>query len=329
MDNIKISVIIPVYNTEKYLEKCLESVINQNFKEIEIIIINDHSIDNSLNIIEKYMKIDKRIVLINKKENEGLLAVRKLGIKNAKGKYISFIDSDDWVEQNYFSDMYEIASKKNADVVISDFYTNFINGVQSYNIDQKDEKEEILNTNAIKNIFNGNARGILCNKLIRKEVLKNNIFFYEDVSLGEDGIMMIQTLYYSKKILKNNKAYYHYMQNPNSITNKKLSMAKMSDMYKYLNIIEKFLHYNKINLDLEFKRFKIDRLNFVMFNSELNFNNMEYKKIVKDYLEFLKSIKVTDISGKRFKVFCPLLKIFNNNLAFILIYKLNKISKFS
>ena len=98
MKKIQISVIIPVYNTEKYLERCINSVVSQNFRDIEIIIINDCSEDNSLKIIDKYKNKDKRIKIINKIKNEGLSAARNSGIEIATGEYILHIDSDDWIE---------------------------------------------------------------------------------------------------------------------------------------------------------------------------------------------------------------------------------------
>ena len=137
MDNVKISVIVPVYNTGKYLKRCLESIIDQNFEEMEIIIVNDCSTDNSLEIINYYMKQDNRIILINKEKNEGISVVRNSAIKIAKGKYIFQIDSDDWVEQNYFRDMYDKAIEEKADIVISDFYKDFDNDQIFYMINCK------------------------------------------------------------------------------------------------------------------------------------------------------------------------------------------------
>lgn len=114
---IKVSVIIPVYNTENYLEKCLDSVINQKLKDIEIICINDGSTDNSLKILEKYAEKDDRIVLINKK-NTGIGASRNIGMKYATGEYIAFLDSDDWLNDNIYDFLYNSAELYNSDVVM-------------------------------------------------------------------------------------------------------------------------------------------------------------------------------------------------------------------
>ena len=107
---IRVSVIVPVYNVDKYLRKCLDSLVNQTLKEIEIIVINDGSTDESEKILQEYKKKDKRIIVI-KQKNKGLSATRNVGIKNAKGKYVTFIDSDDWIEKDTFKKVKEQMDK--------------------------------------------------------------------------------------------------------------------------------------------------------------------------------------------------------------------------
>lgn len=122
MSEIKVSVIIPVYNVEKYIEQCIESVVNQTLEDIEIIIVNDGTKDNSMKKIEKYL-LDSRIRVINK-ENGGLSSARNVGLKIAKGEYVSFIDSDDFIELTMLEELYNNSEK--ADIVFSDiiFYDN-------------------------------------------------------------------------------------------------------------------------------------------------------------------------------------------------------------
>ena len=113
----KVSVIIPVYNTERYLHECLDSVINQTMKEIEIICINDGSTDNSLKILKEYALQDKRIHVINRKTNCGAPGlIKNIGIEHATGEYIGFLDSDDWIDNNYFKELYNIATYNAADI---------------------------------------------------------------------------------------------------------------------------------------------------------------------------------------------------------------------
>ena len=117
IDKVKISVIVPVYNVEKYLSKCLESVLNQTFKDFELIIVNDGSTDNSQGIIDKYSSIDSRVISLLKK-NGGQGSARNYGLQYANGEFITFIDSDDWVELTMFEEMYNFAIKNNSDVVV-------------------------------------------------------------------------------------------------------------------------------------------------------------------------------------------------------------------
>ena len=115
MSNYAVSIVVPVYNAEKYLPKCIDSILNQTFKNFELILVNDGSKDNSLIICEDYKVSDRRIKVINKK-NEGVSIARNIGINSAKGKYIMFIDSDDWIESNMVEKMYDAI--QNSDIAI-------------------------------------------------------------------------------------------------------------------------------------------------------------------------------------------------------------------
>ena len=127
MQEVKVSIIIPVYNTEKFLERCLNSVLNQTLRDIEIIVVNDGSKDNSLEIIKRFIQIDDRIILIDK-ENEGLTKTRNRGLEIASGKYIYNLDSDDYLEEDtMFEELYNKCEKDNLDMVVFDYYNDFGN----------------------------------------------------------------------------------------------------------------------------------------------------------------------------------------------------------
>jgi glycosyltransferase involved in cell wall biosynthesis len=119
MNKSKVSIIIPVYNTEKYLKECLDSIINQTIKEIEIICINDNSTDKSLEILKKYASNDKRIKIINKTKNNGAAAARNTGLEYATGEYVGFVDSDDWISLNMYEKLYDNAKIHDSDIVMS------------------------------------------------------------------------------------------------------------------------------------------------------------------------------------------------------------------
>ena len=119
----KISVIVPIYNSEKFLNKCLDSIVNQTLREIEIILINDGSVDSSYQICERYAEYDKRIILINQ-ENKGVSSARNAGIEKASGEYLGFVDSDDYIEAEMYSKLYNSAKRYDADLVNCDAIRN-------------------------------------------------------------------------------------------------------------------------------------------------------------------------------------------------------------
>ena len=208
----KISVIVPIYNRENYLEKCLQSIISQDFIDIEIICVNDGSVDKSLNVLEKYRKKDERIIILNQK-NKGVSSARNNGIKKAKGKYILCIDSDDWIEQGYFREIYNRAERDNLDITISDIIFDYNNKNLKIIQDLKISDQEVMDSfKYIKKLFTENFLAYNWNKLIKREILiNNNIFYNENMKLFEDADLLLRVIKFSRKIGKLNKAYYHYI----------------------------------------------------------------------------------------------------------------------
>ncbi|MDD5020567.1 MAG: glycosyltransferase family 2 protein [Endomicrobiaceae bacterium] len=204
-----ISIIIPVYNAEPYLKQCLDSVISQTFKNIEIIIINDYSTDNSSQIIETYKKTDNRIISIHLKKNAGAGSARNEGLKIATGKYIVFIDSDDWVTPDYIEVLYNNIEKYNCDMISANFY---IYDNKTGYIQQAENSKDLYNTNF--NSLEKKRYFLLLNnnyiwiRIYNKDFLKkNNIYFklnkLEDslflweIALSSDNFMFIdETIYY-------------------------------------------------------------------------------------------------------------------------------------
>ena len=154
---VKVSVIVPIYNTEIYLKECLNSVINQTLKDIEIICINDGSTDNSLKILEYFAKIDKRVTIFSQK-NKGQGSARNLGLKHAKGEYICFVDSDDVLKPNELEDTYNISSKKSLDFLIFKLFTYNEETGEEYS----EKGYEMQDIKSFKNkVFNYNDLGSL------------------------------------------------------------------------------------------------------------------------------------------------------------------------
>ncbi len=220
----KISIIIPAYNVEKYIGECLLSIIKQTFKELEIIIINDGSTDRTEEIIKLFKK-DKRIVIINQK-NKKQGGARNTGLKIAKGEYIGFIDSDDWIEHNYYEELYKAILKYNADIAV----TNILKHKKNYNkylvkykknIIKEDIQEKInLCKDKKQNFFS------CWNKLYKKEILINNKIEFPEYRIYEDVIFAIKTLFYSKRIIAVPNTTYHYIEQKNSTINSKSNIKQ-------------------------------------------------------------------------------------------------------
>lgn len=198
---IKVSVIVPVYNTEKYLKKCLDSLVNQTLDDIEIIVINDCSPDNAKKILSEYEKKYKNIKVIHNKTNKGIGYNRNSGIEKASGKYIAFVDSDDYVDITMYEKMYNKAEKENLDLVLCNFYKN---------LEKQDGSLEALVPEFIipnfKNTTLKDYPDLLLkvnlapwNKLYRKNLFTVDVRFPENLKY-EDAIVVIKTMARAKKI---------------------------------------------------------------------------------------------------------------------------------
>lgn len=220
----KLSVILPVYNVEKYLPRCLDSLLNQTLKDLEIICVNDGSTDNSLNVLNEYASKDNRLVIINQKNN-GPGNARNSGLDIAKGEYIGFVDPDDWVEINAFEELYETAKKFDAKVLLFNFkavsdintvchsQTDYFKEKLGYDLDETHYFTRFtLKEHFIDKIWSG-----IWDKIYSREFLqKFNIRFPESYS-GEDWMFNLKVYYYSDKIYYLNKYLYYYYQRRTSL----------------------------------------------------------------------------------------------------------------
>lgn len=270
----KISIIVPVYNTEKFLEKCLNSLINQTLKDIEIICINDGSTDNSLQILKKFANKDKRIQIINQ-TNSGPSIARNIGIKKAKGEYIGFVDSDDWVDSNFFEQLYVKVKKNNADIGVAG-----IKRVRSYKWKYhiKLDKEKVINEiNEKFQICDVPDKCYPVNKIYKlAELQKLNINFEPNVYF-EDRLFTAQVLINLKTLVTVPNTYYNYWTNPNSIV--KTKSKKKSEDSKYTKEkLMKYLKENNVNLDHYFS--KIKKFKFL----GLTFLKIKYYKYKKEFI---------------------------------------------
>lgn len=214
----KVSVIVPVYNVEKYLKRCLDSLINQTLSDIDIICINDGSKDSSLQILEQYAQKDSRIVIYNQ-ENSGLSVARNTGLEHASGEYIGFVDSDDWVDLDFYEKLYNSAKNNNADIAVADFIREHPNKKPKR---LKLKEEKIYTTPEDKfMICKVHREGCVWNKIYRTEFIKSINLKFVPKMYYEDRDFTIRSLYFSKKLVTTPNTYYRYFVNPKSIVNKK------------------------------------------------------------------------------------------------------------
>ncbi|MCC8052232.1 MAG: glycosyltransferase [Clostridiales bacterium] len=222
-----ISVIIPVYNVEKYLRKCLDSVVNQTYRNLEIIIVDDGSPDNCGSICDEYAEKDNRIQVIHK-ANEGLSAARNDALKRVKGDWISFVDSDDWCELNMYEKAIEAARKEDVDILIYNLFRNFENKevvIKAFSREFVTNDRKLISEMQLSALNKGYtpyggkwSQGYPWDKLFKASlVLQNGLIFDTKVKANEDVIFDLHAFQFAKKISYIDEELYHYRANPNSI----------------------------------------------------------------------------------------------------------------
>lgn len=222
MRNIKISVIVPVYNVEKYISECIESLINQTFKDIEIILINDGSTDRTGEICRKYSEDDNRILLIDK-ENEGLSIARNTGLSMAKGEYIAFVDSDDFIDHNMLEIMYDKAIETKADIIKCN--ARILRGPSKHNrlketevysklLEKVDFIEEIVK----KDIVIGNNSMVAWGNLYKKDIIESNKLKFVKIIGLEDYLFNMQYFKYVERYCLISNRLYNYRVLNNSLS---------------------------------------------------------------------------------------------------------------
>ena len=299
MNEIQVSVIIPIYNVEKYLKQCLNSIINQTLKDIEIICVNDCSTDKSLHILEEFALKDNRIKIIDLKQNKGVSNARNIGLELAKGEYIYLIDSDDWIDNNYLEIMVNKIKECNSNILIN---TNFIHEYKDkklyskFNFIEKDF--DIINSKIVQRFF----PPVIWTRLYKRSYIELYKLRFPQVKCAEDiyftyACDLIQKYSYIFK-----GPYHHYFQHESSARHKKERGYYHFENFK---LLYDFLIKQKVNLD-DIKLFFIESLiidskekfNFIknylseieqVFNRNINIYNIQERflvKIIKESTDF-------------------------------------------
>ena len=261
----KVSIIVPVYNVEKYLERCLDSLINQSFYDIEILAINDGSTDRSLEILKRYESRDNRIKIIDN-PNVGVSETRNIGIMESKGEFIVFVDSDDWIDKDMIENMYKFMINEKPDMVICTYTREFEDHSKErkFNLPQINiyENEQVKNDlfrklvgplgSELSNPEYLDALGTVWGKMYKANILKENFLKFIDlneIGTGEDILFNIYVFnYINKAILLNTPMYHYWRGNEESITSKYIP-GFIEKRKKYFNYMKDFINENKLGED--------------------------------------------------------------------------------
>lgn len=252
MSDELVSIVVPVYNVEKYVRRCLESISKQTYSEIEVIIINDGSTDNSENIIKDFL-FDKRFKYIVQK-NSGLGSARNKGIENSKGKYICFIDSDDWISADYVSKMVDILRNEQSDISICNMCYIFSNGKLKRRIPKIKKREIIDSRNALIELFLGKKFKFHAqNKMYKKELFINNNILFAEGKIYEDVSTTYKLINSANKIsLLPDNLYFYLQARQGSIMNNSINEKRFDDMYSALDEIYEYCINNELDLTEEY-----------------------------------------------------------------------------
>lgn len=262
---MKVSVIIPVYNTSKYITKNLDSLISQTLDDMEFIYVDDGSSDNSADIIKSYMKKDKRIKLFLK-ENGGVASARNYGLIQAKGEYITFLDSDDYVASNMYEKLYTRAIKDDLDIVICNYYFDYGNRIVANKNNITDKDEKIILANEYVTLTPS-----VWNKIIKKSYLDKIKFSFPEGRIYEDLVAVPLLGLYNPKVVYLNEELYYYVQSDNSIMRNDEYKSKYEDIFE---AIKEIYEYSK---DSEYKNeFEYLITYHFLYLASLNF--YKYKK---------------------------------------------------
>lgn len=305
MDNIKVSIIVPVYNVEKYLQSCMDSLVNQTLEDIEIICVNDGSTDNSLEILESYAKKDSRIKVFTI-ENSGNSIARNYGIKIAKGKYVGFVDSDDYINETMFEKLYNSCEQNDLDLAIckislfDDKTGEVNNNLSYYNLSIfKGFDKEVFSADDTTS-FTCNIVVNAYNKLYRRSLLEDNSIEFPPHLIFEDEVFFIKTYLHAKRIsVVNEFLYYYRLNREGSITYLEKENDYVDMVYIYQKEREIFKEVNKYS---EYKILLANRMLFLIL-ARFTQTSPAYKK---HFYEVLKQDLIEVMADEEIK----------NNLSF-------------
>ncbi len=318
MEKEKISIVIPAYNVEKYIEHCLESVIHQTYKNLQIILVDDGATDKTSEICDRYAKIDNRIEVIHK-PNGGLADARNKGLERVNGEYIAFLDSDDYIYPTFYEELYDLLKKYEADIAECDFLRIDIDNkekseqlISEENAKRKIEEEVTNNIEALKLLY-----GIKLEPYVKKVVVWNKLYkreIYEKIrfplgKLHEDEYTTYKALFNANKIISTNRVLHGYMQTKNSIMRQEIKQKRIDDtLDAYVQVVEFFKKQNLPELEMKARRRSLENCIELVgkiiqgngTNAKMQVEEISnvYKKNGKQYIECLKNSEIDENENK-------------------------------
>jgi len=319
--NPKLSIIVPIYKVEKYLPKCIDSILSQTFTDFELILVNDGSPDNCGRICDEYAKKDRRVIVVHK-ENGGLSSARNAGIKLSQGKYIGFVDSDDYIDEKMYEILYNNAELHSSDVVVCDYKK--INVNDTYDKNRHNNELNISHYTNIEALYQlypqklepdmaNKGRdvkwNIICNKLFKRGIFEKLIF--KEGRIHEDEFIIHQILYNCTKVTYISTILYFYVQSPNSIMRSTYSKSKLDKVYALKERADYFMKIEEDTLGhLAYKSFLESFFwNYIIAKSELKNDRQELKKLKNTFASSINSLLINPLIGWKQKIYCLLFVI--------------------
>lgn len=317
---LKVSIIVPFYNVERYIEKCLETLVNQTLEDIEIILVNDGSKDKSIEIVNKFLEKYPEKLVYFEKENGGLSDARNYAIPYAKGEYIAFLDSDDYVEKDMYEKMYQLAKEENSDMVECDFYWEYPEKIKIDTGAIYNGKKEMLEK----------VRVVAWNKLIKREILEKAKIEFPKGYRYEDVEFTYKLIPYLEKVSFLKKPCIHYIQRENSISNSQNERTK--EIFDVLDHVIRYYKekgiYDEYKEEIEYiyaryllcssllrmvkiedKKIREELLNKTWINLNEKFPNWKKNKILKKNKSG-KDFYMKTINKVTYKIYCKIFRGF-------------------
>ncbi|WP_078595889.1 glycosyltransferase family 2 protein [Evansella clarkii] len=306
----EISIIVPVYNLENYLKKCIDSILSQTFTDFELILVNDGSTDSSGILCDSYAAIDNRVKVIHKK-NGGVASSRNAGLTASEGKYIGFVDNDDYIHQSMYEILYNTACKYSSDIVVCDFKK--VKGGQLTDINGLKRPFPIRhmnNVDALHQLYTENGITFVCpwNKIYKRELF--NDIRYEEGVINDDESIAHKLLYQSQKMTYINAQLYYYIQREGSQINSPFHIKRLDAVYILKNRTKFFKEINEKELQQKALKHFIEKFFWYYSLAGIHINdNKEMKKLKNTFnSSFFDLIKHREIGWKQ-KIFLILFRI--------------------